>query len=51
VNARSRGGGGLENITVGLKNALPFVGFGFLDNLIMILAVCVTWKRLLYCIV
>jgi len=24
---------------VGLKNALPFVGFGFLDNLIMILAV------------
>ncbi|XP_035714625.1 uncharacterized protein LOC110858553 isoform X2 [Folsomia candida] len=25
---------------VGIKNALPFIGFGFLDNLIMILAVC-----------
>jgi len=29
----------LNLLAVGIKNALPFVGFGFLDNLIMIIAV------------
>ena len=32
---------------VAIANAIPFVGFGFLDNFIMIVAVCILWTSVI----